>query len=206
MTDTPIHTELKKRIILLDYKPGEVLREKAFMQEFGVSRTPVREAFIRLEQEGLVRMIPNLGTFVSEVSFQQLKDVFEIRSYLMRFIGQLAAARVTEAELAEMEATVERMRATDDPRELMRLDTEMHEIVNRATKNEALVKIVEMLRNQAVRIWSYSHNQNHYWDNLVAEFEALIEAFRRGDGGKSADILEMHTRHFVEHMRSQLAG
>ncbi|MCF8105753.1 MAG: GntR family transcriptional regulator, partial [Desulfohalobiaceae bacterium] len=93
-----IYRELKRRIVFLDYEPGQSLREKDLIEEFGVSRTPVREAFIRLESDGLVRIFPNLGTIVTEVSFQQLKDVFEIRSYLVRLAGQLAAARATEED------------------------------------------------------------------------------------------------------------
>jgi DNA-binding GntR family transcriptional regulator len=56
-----VYRKLKERIVFLDYEPGQALREKDLMQEFGVSRTPVREALIRLEVEGLVRIFPNQG-------------------------------------------------------------------------------------------------------------------------------------------------
>ena len=206
MSGSPIYQELKKRIILMEYKPGSVLREKEIMDDFGVSRTPVREAFIRLEMEGLVRIIPNLGTFVADVSFQQLKDVFEIRSFLVRFTGQLAAARITEDELAEIRVRIERMKETRDPKILMQIDGEIHDIINRATKNEALVKILGTLHDQAVRIWTYSHAENHYWKGLVGEFEEIEAALRRRDEAETARLLEKHTKRFVEHIRSQFAA
>jgi len=205
MNESPIFQELKKRITLLEYKPGEALREKEIMQDFDVSRTPVREALIRLEMEGLVRIIPNQGTFVADVSFQQLKDVFEIRSYMVRLTGQLAATRITEGELAEIREHIERMKQTHDPKVLMQIDGELHKIINRATKNEALVKILGTLNNQAVRIWTYSHAENHYWKGLVAEFEKIEAALRRRDEKETARLLEKHTRRFVDHIRGQLA-
>ena len=206
MNETPIYQELKKRITLLEYKPGEVLREKEIMEDFGVSRTPVREALIRLEMDGLVRIIPNLGTFVADVSFQQLKDVFEIRSFLVRLTGQLAAMRITDGELAEISERIEDMKLTRDPKMLMRIDGELHEIINRATKNEALVKILGTLHDQAVRIWTYSHAENQYWGGLAAEFEEIEAALRRHDEEETARLLEKHTRRFVEHIRSQFAA
>lgn len=206
MSESPIYLELKKRIILLEHKPGEVLREKEVMETFGVSRTPVREAFIRLEMDGLVRIIPNLGTFVADVSFQQLKDVFEIRSFLVRLTGQLAAARITDEELEAVREHIERMKAADDPKTLMRIDGELHRIINAATKNEVLVKILGTLHDQAVRIWTFSHAENDYWSGLVEEFEAIAAALSRHDEAETARLLEQHTRKFVAHIRSQFTA
>ncbi|MFO7783237.1 MAG: GntR family transcriptional regulator [Desulfatiglandales bacterium] len=204
MNENPIYAELKKRIVLLDFEPGQVLREKDLIEEFGVSRTPVREAFIRLEVEGLVKIFPNLGTIVSEVSFQQLKDVFEIRSFLVRLTGTLAAARITDEELEQVRGHIARMKEEHDPKVLMRLDLELHDLINRATRNEVLVKILGMLRDQAVRIWTFSRADDEYYGGLAEEFEGLIEALEKRDGDGCAQILERHTKRFIEHIRSQL--
>ncbi len=202
---TSIYNELKKRIVLLDYEPGQVLREKELIEEFGVSRTPVREALIRLEVEGLVRIFPNLGTIVSEVSFQQLKDIIEIRQYLVRLTGQLAAARCTREDLDQMRSHVAQMKnQSGNIKEMMRLDSSLHDLINQATKNEMLVKILGMLRDQAVRIWTFSPSDDEYFEKVAAEFEALIDALERRDEDESARLLEKHTRRFIEHVREQL--
>ncbi len=198
-----IYQELKKRIVFLDYAPGQTLREKDLLEEFGVSRTPIREAFIRLESDGLVRIFPNLGTIVSEVSFQQLKDVFEIRSFLVQLVGQLAAARATPDELKAIRSKVETMQQTSDTNKLMQLDSEIHELVNKATKNETLVKFLGMLRDQSIRIRTFSQNNATYYQSLTAELEELIKALENRDGEASARILEKHTKGFVEQIRSQ---
>lgn len=205
MAANGIYDVLKQRIVLLDYEPGQVLREKDLVEAFGVSRTPVREALLLLEAEGLVRIIPNLGTIVSEVSFQQLRDVFEVRSFLVRLTGQLAAARVTDEELEAMRAHAAQLRRETDPKTLMRLDSELHDMINRATKNEVLVKILGMLRDQAVRIWTFSKADDAFWGGMADDFDRLIEAFEHRDEERSARILEHHTRQFIEHIRSQFA-
>ncbi len=206
MTDNPIYKEIKRRIVFLDYEPGQALRERDLIEEFQVSRTPVREALILLESEGLVRIFPNQGTIVSEVSFQQLKDVFEIRSFLVSLTGRLAAARITPEELGELRALLDRMKAENDPKALMRIDSEIHDLINQATKNEVLVKMLGMLRDQAVRIWTFSRADDDYYGKLPEELEGLLKALEKGDGDEGARILEKHTRHFIEHIRSQLVG
>lgn len=203
MAENSIFQELKKRIILLEYTPGSVLREKEIMEDFGVSRTPVREALMRLEMDGLVRIIPHVGTFVSDISFQHLKDVFETRSFLVRLSGQLAAARITDTEISEIRERIGRMKTSDDPKMLMRLDGEIHEIINRATKNDVLVKILGALHAQAVRIWTFSPAENNYWGELVNEFEDILKALESRDENTVAGLLEKHTKRFVEHIRSQ---
>jgi len=200
-----IYNELKKRIVLLDYEPGQVLREKELIEEFGVSRTPVREALIRLEVEGLVRIFPNLGTIVSEVSFQQLKDIIEIRQYLVRLTGQLAAARCTREDLDEMRSLVAEMKNQHgNIKEMMRLDSSLHDLINQATKNDMLVKILGMLRDQAVRIWTFSPSDDQYFDKVALEFDELINALENRNEEESARLLEKHTRRFIEHVREQL--
>jgi DNA-binding GntR family transcriptional regulator len=205
MSEKNVYQELKKQIILLEHKPGAVLREKEIMEAFEVSRTPVREALMRLEMDGLVRIIPNVGTFVEEVSFQQLKDVFEIRSYLVRLAGKLAAARITKEELAGIRERIDGMKSAIDHKTLMRLDGEIHKIINHATKNELLIKMLNGLHDQAVRIWTFSGSEGAYWDNLPKEFEEITAALEQGDEEMAAGLLEQHTKRFVEHIRGQLA-
>ncbi len=204
MNDRNVYQELKRQIILLEQRPGAVIREKEIMDAFDVSRTPVREALMRLEMDGLVRIIPNVGTFVEEVSFQQLKDVFEIRAHLVRLVGNLAAMRISMEEIAEIRRRIDSMKETQDTKVLMKLDGEIHTIINRATKNELLVKMLSGLHDQAVRIWTFAGANDGYWENLETEFEDIAAALEQHDEEMTARLLEEHTKLFVEHVRSQL--
>lgn len=204
MSETNVYQELKKQIILLDFKPGAVIREREIMKAFDVSRTPVREALMRLEMDGLVRIIPNVGSFVEDVSFQQLKDVFEIRSYLVRLAGQLAAARISEEELAGIRERIDGIKATQDTKTLIRLDGEIHQIINQATKNEVLIKILDGLHDQAIRIWAFAGAEGAYWNDLANELEDITAALEQHDEELTARLLGNHTKRFVENIRGQL--
>jgi len=204
MSDKNVYQELKRQIILLEQKPGAVLREKEVMEAFEVSRTPVREALMRLEMDGLVRIIPNVGTFVEEVSFQQLKDIFEIQSNLVILAGRLAAARISQDEIIEIRKRIAEMGATQDTKELMRLDGEIHQIINSASKNEILIKMLNGVHDQAVRIWTFAGAEGSYWKNLEREFDDIAAALEQHDEEMTARLLEEHTNQFVEHVRSQL--
>lgn len=204
MNDINVYQRLKRQIILTEQKPGAVIREREIMKAFKVSRTPVREALMRLEMDGLVRIIPNVGTFVEEIGFQQLKDVFEIRTYLVQTAGELAAARITAEELLEIRQRIKEMQATQDTMTLIELDGEIHQIINHATKNEVLIKMLSGLHDQAVRFGTFSGAEGGYWNGLVKEFEEITEALEQHNEELSAQLLKKHTEGFVEHIRSQL--
>jgi len=201
-----IYKEIRKRIVLLQYEPGQVLREKELAEEFKTSRTPIREAFIRLEQDGLVKIFPNLGTIVSEVSFKQLKDVFELRSYLVRLSGRLAAARIASEELDRGRELVEKMKVEQDVRERMRLDMEIHDLINQAARNQELVKTLAGLRDKAVRIWAFDRSEAPSLENIAEEFEEILDALERRDEDESGRLLEQHARRFVDHIRNLIFG
>jgi len=193
-----IYDSLKDRITLLDYEPGQLIREKDLMEEFQVSRTPVREALIRLQSDELVRMVPSSGTFVTEVSFVQLRDTFEVRAHLILLAGELAAVRITHDELLQLEGLIQNLKNETDTKAIMRLDLEIHSLINQATRNSVLAKILGNLRNQTVRIWSLAPKGHEYFRNIVADFEDLLETLQNRDPKKAARTLEKHFSKFVD--------
>jgi DNA-binding GntR family transcriptional regulator len=204
MSDNNIYKELKKQIISLEQKPGAIIREKEIMEAFTVSRTPVREALMRLEMDGLVRIIPNAGTFVEEISFQKLRDVFEVRAHLVRLAGKLAAARISNEEIVEVRRLIEDMKSTKNTRTLMNLDNEIHDIIRKATRNELLVKTLSGLHDQAVRIWNSVGTESVYWEKLYLEFEDIATALEQHDEETAARLLEEHANIFSEQLKNQL--
>lgn len=195
-----VYAEIKQRIILLEYEPGEALSEKELAREFGISRTPIREALIRLETEGLVRIAPNRGIYVTEVSFQDLKNVFEIRSFLIGLVGQLAAERVTEKELDEMKVMLEKIKRERNSKVLLELDLGFHDLINRATHNNILVTVLERLRNKAGRIWVFASDNDDYFLRIGEEFAELIKELEAKNGDKCEKILRNHIGNYIDHI------
>ena len=193
-----IYDSLKERIILLDYKPGQFIREKDLIEEFQVSRTPVREALIRLQSDELVRIVPNSGTFVTEVSFVQLRDTLEVRAHLIALAGELAAVRISQDELLQLEELIQDLKNETDTEAIMRLDLEIHSLVNQASGNSVLGKILGNLRDQTVRIWSLAPKGHEYFSNIVDDFEELHDALQKRDPQKAAQTLQKHFSKFVD--------
>lgn len=196
------YTEIKKSIVLLDYEPGRALREAELAERFGMSRTPIREALIRLSSEGLVQIVPKRGGYVSEIRLQDLKNVFEIRRHLIRLVARLAAERITAEELAEIREHAEKLKKETASHRLMQLDYELHVMLNKATKNELLEQNLGRLRNQAVRIWTFSKNE--CCNSFYEEFALLVSALEARNVDRCEQILVAHIDNFVDRIRTQL--
>jgi len=196
-----VYERLKERIVQLELAPGAPLNAGALAKELGVSTTPIREALVRLEADGFVRRLPNTTPHVTEVHLADLKDVLEVRLLLSEQIGRLAAQRVTPSEIREMQRLLKKMESESDHRRLVHLDTEFHNVVNRATKNNALTKVAELIRNQMTRLWFYVHNERDYWKELVENRRQLVAALESSDGDAVARLLRAHVLSFIDQVR-----
>ena len=190
---------------MLHYKPGQFLYTKELMKEFGVSLTPIREVLIYLEAEDLIHIIPNRGACVSEVSFQDLKDIFEVRLVLIGQSGRLAAERITNEELTIMKKLLKKIKQERERKVLIRLDSKFHDLINQATKNRALAKTLERLRNQIVRLWVFAREENDIYSSQIPEdLEELVIALENKDQSRSEQILKNHTIHFIDQVKMSL--
>jgi DNA-binding GntR family transcriptional regulator len=193
---------IKERIVYLDYEPGKQLREKELREEFDIGRTPLREIFIKLESEGLITTVPHSGTYVSTVSFHELRDLFEVRSYLISLAGKLAARRINEGELNELKQQVKDMEEVKEPKKLMKMDSHAHELVNRSTKNDVLAENLKKLREQSVRIWVFPRTKK-FMRSFGSEFSELLQALEERDETRSGKILASHMEDFIDEIKEQ---
>jgi DNA-binding GntR family transcriptional regulator len=151
-----IYQTLRMRICLLDYTPGERLREEDLADEFGVSRTPIRRVLVKLEAEGLLRSVHGVGTIVTDTEVSELAQVYELRVELAELIGKLSPVAVDGALVArfrEIRARCDRMVQTGDPREFSRINMEFFHLYNSLTANVPLRELSERLYYQTTRIW-----------------------------------------------------
>jgi len=204
MANREIYNELKKRIVYLDYQPKQVLSMKELAKEFGVSPIPIREVLILLENEKLVHIIPNNGIYVTDVSFQELKDVFEVRLFLIGLSGKLAAQRITPEELNKLKDLLVKMRQEKNRRKLILLDAEFHDLVNYSTKNQTLAETLKRLRNQIGRLWFFAKENDAYSQKIPQDFEELIKALENKEQNKSEQIMKDHAIHFIEQVKTNL--
>lgn len=194
---------LREAIVNGILKPGERLMEIQLAEELGVSRTPVREAIRKLELEGFVVMIPRRGTYVADLSIKDINEVFEIRTALDVLAAGLAVERITEDELEQLErllVEIGELIEEDDADRLVESDSQFHDILYRASRNDRLVGIINNLREQFTRFRSISIQYPGRMQKSVEEHRRLVEAIASRD----TDLAQQLAREHMENSEQTL--
>jgi DNA-binding GntR family transcriptional regulator len=193
-----------QRIVEGVYEPGSRLVETRIAQELGVSQAPVREALRDLEQLGCVVHEPYRGCSVRAFSAAELMDAFPVRAALEALAARLAAERITEVELDELDDLIERMRAAaraDDAHEQSQANASFHATIVRAASNQTLVHQWSMLEPYSRTYLTVSRSGL----DLIALSERhvpIVEALRRRDPEGSAQAMHDHLMGAAELLRS----
>ncbi len=174
---------------------GEKLCEQKLCDQLGVSRTPLREALRVLSAEGLVQLIPNKGAYVVEVSIGELRHMFETMSILEGSCARLAAERLTDADLEELERLhgllKERYKA-NDPHGYVSYNKDYHVYIQEKTDNPVLSKIVTQLR-EVLQLHRYRQiYRPGRMEDSMEEHRRLMEAFRARDGERAERVMRTH--------------
>ncbi len=201
------YDRLLTSIALGDYAPGAALNEKKLAAQLGVSRTPVREALLRLRLEGLVRVIPRGGIFVAETSVRQIREITEVRLVLEECSGRLAVARCSPQALADfrvwLDACSEEWSGLSG-RERMQRDLAFHEFLDRAAGNETLAQQLTVLRNQAVLFWGQSAAGLYALEPIIDEYRETVDAIEVRDAERCVRALQQHVLQHVTRIQSYL--
>ncbi len=188
---------LREAIVSGLLKPGERLMEIRLAEELGVSRTPVREAIRRLELESFVVMIPRRGTYVADISIKDINEVFELRTALDVLAAGLAAERITEEELEELErllVLIGECTDKEDIDKIVELDTQFHDVLYKASRNGRLIGIISILRDQLTRFRSISMSYPGRVKNTLEEHKRMVEAVSQ----RNATIAQKVAREHLE--------
>ena len=172
-------------------KPGEWLKENDLADELLVSRTPVREAIRKLEQEGYVVTVPRRGAYVASVSIRDINEIFEIRAALEALACELAAERITEEEQERLErllVAIGRAIEEHDMERIVRTDIEFHELLYQAARNERLLVIIGNLREQLTRFRTISMSH-------PGRLKATLEEHRAIGSGDARHARKVGAKH-----------
>jgi DNA-binding GntR family transcriptional regulator len=186
---------LREAIVAGILKPGERLMEIQLAEELGVSRTPVREAIRKLELEGFVIMVPRRGTYVCDLSIKDINEVYEIRTSLDVLAAGLAAERITEEELEQMERLLVEIGEhidKEDIEKIVEVDTRFHDILYRASRNDRLVGIISNLREQFTRFRTVSIAYPGRLKNTLEEHRRMLEAIAQRNVEMAQQIAREH--------------
>jgi DNA-binding GntR family transcriptional regulator len=192
---TTIHAELRDELVSMARHPGEPILEKEIAAAYGVSRTPVREAVLRLADEGLIDIFPQSGTFVSRIPLAALPEAMVIRRTLEETSARLAAERATPAHLAEIDSVLKRQRevsARGDQDAFHLADEAFHAAIAEAAGLPRLWTLVQQVKVQVDRVRRLTLPQKGRMPLLIREHAAVAAAIRERDPEEAALRMGVH--------------
>ncbi len=213
-----VYEILKEEIISGKRRPGEVFEEKAFAGQHGVSRTPVREAVLQLAREGLLVVMPRRGTFVSGISMEDVRQLYEARCILEPQIMRIAAKRSDKKELEKWSRFFEKQKKQfEEGRESPEFpgetktqicpdaDAAYHLFLAESTGNHYILKQMEELMTQTQRIRNLSNVQHkNRYQSAIEEHIRMVEALQNENGEQAADEVLGHLRNSEEGYRKMM--
>lgn len=187
--------------------PGAKLNERELCEVLDVSRTPLREAIKMLAAEGLVELVPNRGAVALKLSEDDVRHTFEVMGGLEALSGELAAQRITDAELAEIRAMHFEMLAAYTRRDLSnyyRLNAQIHRAINEAAKNPVLAATYERVNARLQALRFRSNQDEEKWKSAMKEHEQMVDALARHDAAAMRAVLASHLKNKLDVVLEQL--
>jgi DNA-binding GntR family transcriptional regulator len=175
---------LRDAIVSCRLEPGAVLNERDLATQLGVSKTPVREALSLLNHEGLVQILPRQAYVVTPITIRDVHDSFDLRVILEGAAAELAAARITDAELAALDAVVAGEAGTERVAETLERNVDFHSLIARASGNERLTALIEKLLGEMPRLISVGY--------VKGEHEQLLNALRERNPARAREAMREH--------------
>ncbi len=175
--------------------PGAKLNERELAHVLQVSRTPLREAIKMLAAEGLVELVPNRGAIALALSEADVLNTFEVMAGLEGLSGELAAQRITAAELAEIRAMQFEMMGAytrGDLSNYYRINSMIHAAINAAAKNPVLTSTYNQVNARLQALRFRSNQDGDKWKRAVKEHEKMVEALSARDGAALRALLQQH--------------
>lgn len=202
---------LRDLILKNTYAPGSILQIDRLAEEFGVSATPVREALVRLEGEGLVVLIPNKGAQVTSIREEDIRNVWEMRKLLEPYAASRSAELIPLAEIAELRHEIATMNISPFNNEVyIDSDTKLHELLYIHLTNAELKDAIRRVHQMSIRIRYYPENASAMHEQVVheviSEHLAILEAAASRDASRLETLVKLHLQNGEKRTLSALAA
>jgi GntR family transcriptional regulator, rspAB operon transcriptional repressor len=192
-----VYRALRDAIIATTLAPGQRISENELAERLSVSRTPVREALIRLRDDRFVQIVPQLGTFVTRISLTALADAQFIRESLECAAVRLAAERADADDIAALRGLVLRQAEVSehgDHERFALLDDEFHAALCELAGHSVAWEVAQRVKGHLNRVRRLSLPQPRYLEEMVSEHGQVLEALEQGDPDAAEAMLRHHLR------------
>jgi DNA-binding GntR family transcriptional regulator len=187
-----VYTGVKEKIISGEYPPGGSISEKDVIADFNVSRTPIREALSLLEQEGWIRPVPRKGYAVTDITFEEIKDLFQIRYELEPVFLNVAFNFFEREKLERLRERILSLIEAQDIGALAEVDREFHLYLIKSTYNRFAIKIMDSINDHINRTRYLTFRDRDETLNSAAEHIKIINAILDGDKQRALETLKAH--------------
>lgn len=202
-----IVSSIRNAIINGQLKPGTRIAEPELAEKFGISRTPIREAFRQLETEGFISVIPRKGAIVASFSAQDVSNFYDLKMILEGYAARLATMTLTESEIDRMETVNRQMTAASGKKDLRRvldLHNEFHDTFLRAAGNDRLHQIVQSMVAQFQRYRLILAMPGKV-EGAIDQHVEIIDAFRRRDPSLAEKLVQKNALYGKRILLKELA-
>ena len=192
-----VYLELKHKILTGEIQARTRLMEIDLAERMNVSRTPIREAIRELATDGLVVIEPRRGAYVSDISIQNMLDIFEVREDLEGLAAGLAAQRITEEEklaLSKMYRLYEMAVEARDKEEIVEYDEKFHTFIVRCSRNNVLIELSRQVQELSMRFRYLYYDDGTVFERIPKEHKHIMEAIVAGDAEKARREAEAHIK------------
>jgi DNA-binding GntR family transcriptional regulator len=196
---------LKDEILSNRLRPGDPLPIDSYIRKLGLSRTPLREAVLRLEREGLVEIRPRMGTFVSHLNLQEIKETYQVRSSLEGLAARLSAARINLERVTEVEQQLKQFKldGTEDYTQISEAGQQLHSLIIESCGNQMLISLIQSLQDRFRRFRTLSLDIPEKIITSHREHLQILQALK----DKNAELAERLVReHFDQAATSLLSN
>lgn len=190
-----VYRDLRGDIISMRLAPGTIVNEKELTQQYGISRTPVREAVLRLVEEKLLDVVPKSGTFVARIPLSTVREALVARRALEAVTVREATTMATESQIMEMRAIIQRQLETaeaGDEAAFHRADNDFHAAIAAAGRLAGIWDLIQQIRIQIERYRRLTLPQPGRMLTVVGEHEAVLDAMAQRDAEKAVERMAYH--------------
>ncbi|HXN70404.1 MAG TPA: GntR family transcriptional regulator [Bradyrhizobium sp.] len=198
-----IYSELRAELVSLQRRPGEPVSEAEIALFYGVSRTPVREAILKLADEGLVEVFPQSGIFVSRIPLAALPEAIIVRRALEATTAQMAAERATASQILALHSILERQReanAEKDREAFHQADEKFHATIAEVAGYPGIWTLIQQVKVHVDRYRRLTLPQQGRIPRVIAEHEAVLNAIEAHDPAGARIAMESHLENLLSNI------
>lgn len=186
---------VRNRILRGEYEIGEKIKETQIATELRVSRTPIREAFKQLENEGLIDYIPNRGCFAKGFTKQDVDDIYAVREALEKLAVDRAVERITPAEIQYLEEQWELMEfyvKKKDAKKVLELNSTFHDTIYTSTRSRFMAQVLRSYKEYLDKTRKTMLYDEEKMEAMLAEHRCILEAIKLRDRGAAIAAVARH--------------